>query len=320
EPLEARRDKIRAWAARHPGAGGMAFAETLGELIGTPFETVEREEPGAVRDNPKLPSEQMRQSFLGFLREECATQPVVIVLEDLHWGDLSTIKLMYAALGALSDQPLMVLALARNNVTELFPQLWADRCVQEIRLRRLSRRASAQLVRHALGDAVSEDAVKALVERSDRHASYLEALIRAAAAGDLDRTPAAVLAMVQSRLEKLDPAARRVLRAASIFGTVFWRGGVEELIGAGDTAAWLAVLVDQGVIELKNETRFTDEVEYRFQHPLIREAAYETLTNDDHIAGHWLAAQWLEKLGEDPRVVAAHFERCGRGGAPGTPP
>ncbi len=320
EPLEARRDKIRAWAARHPGAGDLPVAESRGELIGTPFETVEREEPGALRDNPKLPSEQMRQSFLGFLREECATQPVVIVLEDLHWGDLSTIKLMYAALGALSDQPLMVLALARNNVTELFPQLWADRCVQEIRLRRLSRRASAQLVRHALGDAVSEDTVKALVERSDRHASYLEELIRAAAAGDLDRTPAAVLAMVQSRLEKLDPAARRVLRAASIFGTAFWRGGVEELIGGGDTAAWLAVLVDQGVIELKNETRFADEVEYRFQHPLIREAAYETLTSDDRTAGHWLAAQWLEKLGEDPQVVAAHFERCGRGGPPGAPP
>jgi predicted ATPase len=261
----------------------------------------------------------MRQSFLGFLREECAARPVVIVLEDLHWGDLSTIKLMYAALGALTDQPLMVLALARNNVTELFPQLWADRCVQEIRLRRLSRRASAQLVRHALGDAVAEDTVKALVERSDRHASYLQELIRTAAAGDLERTPAAVLAMVQARLEKLDPSARRVLRAASIFGTVFWRGGVEELIGGGDTAAWLAVLVDQGVIELKNEARFPEEVEYRFQHPLIREAAYETLTSDDHTAGHWLAAQWLEKVGEDPKVVAAHFERCGRGGQPPSP-
>jgi predicted ATPase len=262
----------------------------------------------------------MRQSFLAFLREECATQPVVIVLEDLHWGDLSTIKLMYAALGALADQPLMVLALARNNVTELFPQLWADRCVQEIRLRRLSRRASTQLVRHALGDAASEDTVKALVERSDRHAAYLEELIRAASAGNPDHTPAAVLAMVQSRLEKLDPAARRVLRAASIFGTVFWRGAVEELIGGGDTAAWLAVLVDQGVIELKNDTRFADEVEYRFQHPLIREAAYETLTSDDRIAGHWLAAQWLERLGEDPKVVAAHFERCGRGGPSGSTP
>ncbi|HEX3759609.1 MAG TPA: AAA family ATPase, partial [Kofleriaceae bacterium] len=319
EPLEARRDKIRAWTARHPGAGGMAFAETLGELIGTPFEVEDRDDPGAVRDNPKLPSEQMRQSFLGFLREECQVQPVVIMLEDLHWGDLSTIKLMYAALGALADQPLMVLALARNNVTELFPQLWADRCVQEIRLRRLSRRASAQLARQALGEAVSDEAIKALVERSDRHASYLEELIRAAAAGSLEHTPPVVLAMVQARLEKLDPAARRVLRAASIFGDTFWRGGVEELVGVGDTAAWLAVLVDQGVIELRNDARFADEVEYRFQHPLIREAAYEMLTNDDHIAGHWLAAQWLEKVGEDAQVVAAHFEHCGRGGGSGAP-
>jgi eukaryotic-like serine/threonine-protein kinase len=318
EPVEARRDKILAWVARHPGVGDAAFAAALGDLVGTPFETKDDDEPGAARDSARLPSEQIRQTFFSFLREECATQPVVIVLEDLHWGDLSTIKLMYAALGALADQPLLVLALARNNVTELFPQLWADRCVQEIRLRRLSRRASMQLVRQGVGDAVTDEAAKALVEHSDRHAAYLEELIRAAAAGQRDRTPQTVLAMVQARLEKLDPAARRVLRAASVFGDVFWRGGVEALLGVGDTAAWLAVLADQAVIEHKDEARFPGETEYRFPHALLREAAYEMLPADDLVAGHWLAGQWLESVGEDSKVVEAHFERCGRGGAPPT--
>ena len=320
EPLEARRDKIRAWSARRPSAGGMRFAELLGELIGTPFEIEDGAEsiPG---EPARLPSEQMRLAFLTVLRAECAVQPVVIVLEDLHWGDLPTIKLMYAAIDALRDQPLMVLALARTKVHELFPQLWADRCVQEIRLRRLSRRASAQLVRQALGDGVTDEALRAIVERSDRHASYLEALIRGAPEDRRARTPATVLAMVQARIEKLDPAARRVLRAASVFasvGEVFWRGGIEALIGGGDTAAWLAVLVEQGVIELEDDSRFPGDVQYRFQHALIREAAYEMLVPDDRDAGHWRAGQWLERIGEtDPAVIEAHFEHCGAGGEPG---
>ncbi|HET7503186.1 MAG TPA: protein kinase, partial [Kofleriaceae bacterium] len=226
DPIEVRRNKIRAFCALHPAAVGRELEEVVCELVGTTSgDAGERNaEPGAPHQAHRMPSEQIRQAFLGLLRAECAAQPVVIVLEDLHWGDSPTIKLIYAALGALPDQPLMVLALARNKVHEIFPQLWADRCVQEVRLRRLSRRASAHLVRQVLGDAVVDTTLKALVDRSDRHAAYLAELIRAAENGSSALTPPTVLAMVQARLEKLDPAARRVLRAASIFGETFWRG------------------------------------------------------------------------------------------------
>jgi len=241
----------------------------------------------------------------------------VIVLEDLHWADMPTIKLIDAALGALSDQPLMVLALARTKVHESIPQLWADRAVQEIRLRKLSRRASEQLVRQVLGDTVESELVKLIVERSERHPSYLEEFLRAVAEGRGTSTPPAVLAMVQAGIEKLDPAARRVLRAASIFGETFWRGGVDALIGGEDTAAWLADLVEQGVIAIKDDGRLPAEVEFQFRSPLIREAAYEMLTKDDRVAGHWLAGQWLEQAGEtDPTSIEAHFQLCGSGGKP----
>jgi eukaryotic-like serine/threonine-protein kinase len=319
EPLEVQRDKIRAWLDRHAPPGGARFAEVLGDLVGTPIDGEVNGEHTAGQP-PKLPSEEIRQVFLGFLRAECAMRPVIIVLDDLQWGDLSTIKLLYTALGALSDQPLLVLALARTKVHEMFPQLWSDRCVQEIRLRRLSRRSSAQLVRQAFGDTLPEEAVKSLVERSDRHAAYLDELIRTVREGKSGAMPGTVLAMVQARLEKLDPAARRVLRAASIFGNTFWRGGVEELLRGGDAAAWLAVLTEQGVVERRDDARFPGEVEYRFQHALIREAAYEMLTKEDRVAGHWLAGHWLEQVGEtDARMIEEHFERCGRGGEPGEP-
>jgi len=112
-----------------------------------------------------------------------------------------------------------------------------------------------------------------------------------------------------------------VLRAASIFGDVFWRSAIETLLEDTDTAAWLAVLVEQGVIEVRDDGRFPGEAEYAFQHTLVREVAYEMLTSDDRVAGHWLAGQWLEKVGEaDATRIQWHFERCGSGGEPGSRP
>jgi predicted ATPase len=125
--------------------------------------------------------------------------------------------------------------------------------------------------------------------------------------------------MAQARIEKLDPAARRVLRAASVFGDTFWRGGVVALLGDADTAAWLAVLEDLGLIAVNDDSRFPADVEYGFRNALVREAAYGMLAQDDRVTGHWLAGRWLEQVGEtDARSIEDHFERCGSGGLPGT--
>jgi hypothetical protein len=315
DSIEARREKLRARVGRHPGLEGARVAELLGELVGTPFAGAPGGEPLAARQDPITLSGNIGQAVVSFLRAECAVCPVVIVLEDLQWADLPTIKLVDAMLGALADQPLMVLALARTEVHEIFPQLWADRAMQEIRLRKLSRRACEQWARQVLGEAASDEALRSLVERSEGHPYYLEEMLRAAAEGKPEATPDAVLAMVQIRLEKLDPEARRVLRAASIFGGTFWGGGIEALLGSGNTAVWLGELVEQDVIAINEDRRFPAEVEYRFRHPLVQEAAYAMLTEGDRVAGHWLAGQWLEQVGEtDARILEDHFERCGRGG------
>ena len=61
-------------------------------------------------------SDQITLAMLDFLRAECAARPLLLVLEDLHWGDALTVKLCEAALRELAGSPLMVLALARPEV------------------------------------------------------------------------------------------------------------------------------------------------------------------------------------------------------------
>src|SRR6185437_6705024 len=118
--------------------------------------------------------------------------------------------------------------------------------------------------------------------------------------------------MVQARLERLDAEARRVLRAASVFGETFYQGGVTALVGGGHVERWLEDLSEQEVIARSWEERFRDQPEFRFRHALVREAAYAMLTDADRATGHRLAGEWLERAGEgDAVVLAEHFERAG---------
>ncbi|MEP7121854.1 MAG: protein kinase [Byssovorax sp.] len=323
EQVEARRKRIRARTGRHALAGRLGdkadagaradrLAEFLGELAGAPFLDDDSVQLRAARRDPMLMGDQMRRAFEDLLLAECAAGPVLLVLEDLHWGDLPTVKFVDAALRTLADRPLMVLALARPEVHELFPRLWVGREMQEIKLGELPRRAGERLVREALGEGVDKAEIVALVQRSSGNAFYLEELIRATAAGRGDALPETVLAMAQARIEEQDPDARRILRAASVFGQTFWLRGIAALLGGSDPGAWLAALADLELISGPREGRFPGEAEYSFQHALVREAAYGMLTPDDLALGHRLAASWLEQRGEsDAMVLAEHFERGG---------
>ncbi len=316
EPLVVRQQKIDARVGRHlRGEDRQRVTEFLGELVGSPFSDRDSVQLRAARQDAMLMGDQMRRAWEDWLSAECKAQPVIIVLEDLHWGDLPSVKFLDSALRNLEERPLMVVAFARPEVHDVFPHLWSERSLQEVRLGALTKKASVELVRSVLGDSLAEDVVASLVDRAGGNAFYLEELIRAVAERGGDALPGTVLAMVEARLERLDPEARRVLRAASVFGQVFWQGGVASLLGGhhkSDTDDWLTELTSREVITRRASTTFPGETEYAFRHALLREAAYAMLTLEDRTLGHRLAGGWLEEAGESEGVVLAeHFERGG---------
>jgi tetratricopeptide (TPR) repeat protein len=313
EPPEVQRQKLRARVARHvlPREVGRV-AQFLGELAGIP-DAAESVELRAARADPVLMGDQMRRAFEDLLVAETQDAPLVLVLEDLHWGDLPSVKFLDATLRNLRERPLFVLALGRPEVSDIFPRLWAERGVQHVHLRELSRRGSESLVREVLGDDVDAEVARRIVDCAAGNPFYLEELIRAAAAGEAD-FPETVLAMVEARLAALAPEARRLLRAGSVFGQVFWRGGLAALLGAGASGLDEALpeLVDRELLARRGEGRFPGEEEYTFRHGLVREAAYAMLPAEDRALGHRLAAAWLEEKGErEALVLAEHKERGG---------
>jgi hypothetical protein len=204
------------------------------------------------------------------------------------------------------------LALARPDVHDLFPRLWAGRRVQEVRLEPLSRKESARLAREVLGEGASAATIDLVTERAGGNAFFLEEILRAVAERQTDALPETVLAMVEARLEGLTPEARRVLRAAGVFGDVFWKDSVAALVGALDVGPPLDELLARELITKRRGANLTGESELGFRHALVREAAYAMLTPDDRRLGHRLAASWLERSGQlDAVALAEHFERGG---------
>ncbi len=315
ESLEVQRHKLRSRIGRVVADDkAPQVIEFLGELAGVPFPDDYSIQLRSARSHAMLMGDRMRMAWETWLRAECRLRPVALILEDLHWGDLPTVEFVAAALRALSEQPLLVIGVGHPQVHERFPRIWQDCDVTELRMRGVSRKASRSIARSVLGDAFDSAAIDRIVERAAGNVFYLEELIRALDRGEGGSLPETVFGMVQSRLDALDLEARRVLRAASVYGLSFNAAGISALLGgeevAVDVEQTLTSLVEGELLLRRQGDEGMHNADYAFRSELLREAAYATLTDEDRVLGHRLAGEWLKHAGRpDAAVLAEHLER-----------
>ena len=324
-PMAVQREQLRTWLRTQTTEQDRArIGECIGELIGVEYSDSVSPSLLAARDNPLVMGDQIRLAFCDLLAQACARHPLLFVLEDLHWGDYPTVQLFEAAMRSAQDQPFMVLALARPHIHDQFPKLWESRGLVRMPLRLLPKRASEKIIHSLLPRKLPSEQIAELIDRAAGNPFFLEELVRATSEGQLSELPESVLSMVQSRLLRLDAISRRALRAASIFGRVFFRGGLISLLGLTETHSQsqsqprhaeeeslsraLRTLQDKELITQRQPSRFQREEEYQFGHALIQESAYSMLTSEDRVLGHRLAAEYLLTAGEnDALVLAEHF-------------
>lgn len=286
--------------------------EFLGALAGLPIRPDRSPAMRAAQNDPGAMQEQKRRAFAALIDAELDSSAIVILLEDLHWGDAPSIQYLHEALLRPGPRALFVLALGRPEVRDRLPALGFGSNLQEIRLSALTPRASERLVRAALGEATNADVVAGIVERSAGNAFFLEELMRSVADGQ-QAFPDTVLALAQSRLEQIAPDARRVLRAASVYGGAFSPSAIAALLeGDLDPLAWLDVLESRELLVSTSDVPGRGERSYAFRHAILRDAAYAMLTESDRRQAHRLAADWLQaSANPDAGMVAEHLEHGG---------
>ena len=315
EPEPVQRKRLTAHAARFlPSQDAVRTAAFLGEIAGLPFPDQDLPALRAARQDARLMADQMLMSWLEWLEAECDHHPVLLILEDLHWGDTPSVNFVDAALRVLQEKPLMVLALARPEVDRRFPGVWKERSPQRINLGPLLPRWSRQMIEHVVGE-IPEESLRWILDRAQGNPFYLEELLRVVVdggkLGDDSNLPDTVLGMVQARFDFFGPDAKLVLRAGSIFGQTFRPAGVKALVDEDrrrDVDHWLEILTKREILFSRPTA---DLREYSFRHALLRQAAYEMLPPSEKRLGHLLAGQFLEQAGERQGIVLAdHFERA----------
>jgi ABC-type transport system substrate-binding protein/class 3 adenylate cyclase len=238
--------------------------------------------------------------------------PLVLVVEDLHWADPTSVLLLEQLLVLAEDAPvLLVLTLRperdhaswalREHAGREFPHL-----LREIDLVPLGD-ADGELLEALVGrGTLPAELERRLLATAEGNPFFLEELVRSLVdAGALVQTadgwrfdhdaeievPQTVEKVILARLDRLSPESHGVLTAASALGRRFALPLLEGVLEApaGDA------LHDLQRLGLLRQSRRWPQPEYRFHHALIQETAYRTLLGASRARLHQRAAEWLEE-------------------------
>ena len=268
-------------------------------------------------------------SVVGFLRASAACQPLVLILEDLHWAQPASVELLRFLTEEMQEARILVIATYRDiDVSEGHPLAAVLRApsyppqVQRIGLAGLSEEEIGQLI-EALGHEGSVTLAARIHRESGGNPFFAAEIVRGLNTAE-PGIPGSVRDAIAHRLQGLSEPCRRLLRIASVLSAEFGLGALERVAAeVGDCAPVLPSLSEaEGariVVEMPGGARG-----YRFAHALIREVLYTGLPLEVRLGLHWQVATALEALGGPDReraasVLAHHFSEAIAGCADGAP-
>jgi DNA-binding CsgD family transcriptional regulator/tetratricopeptide (TPR) repeat protein len=248
----------------------------------------------------------------GVLGREGAAQPVVLVLEDIHWADRSTRDLLQFLVRNQRGERLAIVATYRSD--EIHPdhplravvgELQRSPRVERLELRRFTREELATQLEGILGESPEPSLLERILERSQGNAFFAEELVAAADGGGL---PESLRDALLVRLQRLGGAALGVVRAAAVAGRSVDHRLLAAVAGlpAAELGAAIREAVDQQLLVGEGMT-------YRFRHALLREAVYADLLPAERATLHAALAAALDahpELGA-PAELAHHSGAAG---------
>jgi class 3 adenylate cyclase/tetratricopeptide (TPR) repeat protein len=343
DPAETVESRLRdALASGWVDPDAPAKARAIGRLLG--FSPDERA-AGAAAADPSGPRQRALEHLAEYLARLAEQSPVVVMLEDLHWADDSSLDALTAVLAHLQASRVLVAATARPSLWERRPH-WGEgvRGHRVLGLAPLTRRESrallADVLRHA--DRVPSELSDLVVRSAEGNPFYLEEMVKwLAEVGVIDTSgptwhvheqrlatmavPPTLRAVLQARIDALEERERAVLQRASVIGRVFWTGAVVRLGGAEgvpvpprDVPGLLDDLRSREVVYRRERSAFAEDVEFTFKHALLRDVTYDSLLREQRRRLHAAAAEWLEhetaaagRADEYAVLIAEHLEDAG---------
>jgi class 3 adenylate cyclase/tetratricopeptide (TPR) repeat protein len=326
------RDRFTTAFTEALGPPGARAAALVGVWLGFDTDDGTHELP----TDPQALRDQGTVALGEYFRAFADRDPVVVLLEDLHWADEGTLRWLDAVDPILRESRILVVATARPALLETRPR-WGEGLTHHVRvdLPALSGRETRELLGHLLqrADDLPDGLVSMVVDAAEGNPFYIEELVTwLVDAGVVVKTeqgwlvveelvgavavPPNLRGVLQSRLDALGAHERRLLQQASVIGRVFWDSALKRLAPELPDDA-LEALRQRKIIQQREVSRFASAREYLFKHALLRDVAYDGVLRAERERYHRGAALWLTETSaavgrseEYASVIAEHFERA----------
>ena len=280
--------------------------EPLDRLLGPARQELARLLPElATLDAPPAPGGSTAQLFelvLGVLGRIGQQRPLVLVFEDLHWADRSTLELVAFLVRQLQGARVLLVLTYRSDEVDrrspLRPLLsgWERlRGVERLQLERFNRAEVGAQVRAILGTSPEGGLVDLVFERSEGNAFFVEEVLRLLREGaPADELAPSMRDMLLARAERLSEPAQRLLRIAAVAGRWVPERLLAE-VAAEPTGSMFEALreaVDSSLLVVDEAGRG-----YAFRHALTRDAVCQDLLPGERVQLH---TDYAQALTQDP--------------------
>jgi len=252
-------------------------------------------------------------------------RPVVVVFDDIHCAEPTLLDLIRHVADSARG-PLLLLCLARHDLLDLRPDWREAPDAPVISLQRLSPQAMGRIVENVVvGGRLAERVRARIVEAADGNPLFVEQMLsklidegalrledgRWRVTVELSEisVPPTIEALLAARVDQLEQVQRAVLEPAAVAGFSFATGAVESLVDETlrpGVATHLASLSAKQLVRLDPNGSFPEDG-YRFEHLLIREAAYRRLLKRTRAGLHERFVDWADQLNRE-RGREAEFE------------
>jgi class 3 adenylate cyclase/tetratricopeptide (TPR) repeat protein len=270
----------------------------------------------AESDEPATP-EQIAWAVRKTLEESAAGEPLVCVLDDIHWAEPGLLDLVEHVADYSRGASILLLCVARPELLERRPG-WAGGKLNAttLLLEPLSEEQTDELI-DRLG-SVDQDLrirIRSAAEGNPLFVEEMLAMIRDSGAGAVI-VPPTIQALLASRLDQLDAPDRTVLERGAVEGHVFHRGAVEALAPDEEQVSQRLLELVRKELVRPDQPQIPGQDAYRFRHLLIRDAAYDALPKTVRAELHERFAEWLDMhgatLAEQDEIVGYHLEQACR--------
>jgi len=261
--------------------------------------------------------EEIAWAFRKLLEGQAAERPVVVVFDDLHWGEPTFLDLVEHVADLSRDAPILLLCMARPELLDVRPAWGGGKLnAATVLLEPLAPDETAELLA-ALGGDLGDELQGRILEAAGGNPLFVEEMIAVAEEGEGEVTvPPTIHALLAARLDQLDPAERGVLERGAVEGQVFHRGAVLALAPEEPQVDGRLVTLVRKDLVRPEQAVVPEEDAYRFRHLLIRDTAYEALPKATRAELHERFAGWLGQHGsglvELDEILGYHLEQAYR--------